>query len=93
MLGEILRSAVDHPFGPKAAYKLEMRGIADSGHVHPAARQQLDGRRADGPGRAVDEDTLSGANLRRLDVREGVVGAFGGRGGLSVGEVPGKALA
>src|SRR5215218_6731205 len=64
-----------------------MRGVADRGHVHPAARQQLHGCRANSPGPAVDEYALPGANLRLLNVREGVVRAFGGRGGLRICQV------
>jgi hypothetical protein len=87
VLREVLHVAVDNPFGAQAAHKLEMRGVADRGHTHPTARRQLDDRGADCPGRAVDEHTLPSPNPRLPHHGEGVMGSFGGRGGLRVGQI------
>ena len=63
-----------------------MRAVADAGHLHPAGRQQLNRRRADGARRAVDQDALSAADLGLADGGEGVVGTLGGRSRLRVGQ-------
>jgi hypothetical protein len=48
VLREVLRGAVDDTFGAQAARKLEVRGIADRGHMTLRAREmerQTPGRR------------------------------------------------
>jgi len=40
VLGEVLRGAVNDPAGPQLAHQLQVRGIADRAHLHPAAGQQ-----------------------------------------------------
>src|ERR687888_647234 len=82
--GEVLGLVVDHPFGAQALDQLHVLGAADRRHPGAEAGQQLDRRRADGPGRAVDQDGLPAADLGLPDHREGVVRALAAGGRLLV---------
>src|SRR5271166_6445544 len=85
--GEIPGRVVDDPVGAQAPDQLHMASVADRGHVGTQALQQLDRRRADSTGCAVDQDILPAADLCRPDMREGIVRTLGTGSGLLVGHV------
>lgn len=89
VLREIFRRAIDDPFGTQAEHKVRVLGIADSGDPRAKLPQDLDSRRADRSGCAVDEHALPALDLRLGDERERVVRTFGARGDLLVAHVRG----
>jgi hypothetical protein len=64
-----------------------MRRGADRGHRGTVGLQQLDRRRPDGPGGAVDQDVVATADLWPPDVRQRIMRTLRARGGLLVSQV------
>ena len=60
VLGEVLGRVVDDSVGAQAPDQFHVVGVADRGHVGAEVLHELDRRRADGAGRAIDEDVLAG---------------------------------
>src|SRR5262249_44195286 len=65
VLREVFGGVVDQMVEPKRSHSLQVLRARHSGDLGPPARGGLTSGRADGAGRAVDED-----GLPRLDVRE-----------------------
>ncbi len=87
VVGEVAGRVVEDPAGPEAPHEVQVLGSAGSGDNGADRLEQLDGRRADGAGRAVDEHVLPGFDPGPADVGEGVVRTLGGRGSLVVEEI------
>ena len=87
VLGEVLAGVVDDPIRAETRDPVQILPAADGRHGDPEVLQQLDRRRADGSGRAVDEDVLPAGDLRAPDLGEGVVRALGAGRGLRVRHV------
>ena len=87
VLREVLGRVVDDPVGAQAPHQLHVLRVAGRGHVGTETLQQLDRRRADGSGCAVDEDVLPAPDLRPPDEREGIVRTLGTGSGLLVGHI------
>src|SRR5262249_37711200 len=86
LVREVPGRVVDDPVRAQALDELHVRCGADRGHAGTETLQQLDRRRANRPGGAVDEDVLPAPDPCLPDVRERVVRAFGAGSGLLVGQ-------
>src|ERR1700694_3814112 len=70
--GEVFLRVVDHLVRSERSHELEVLGVAYRGDVRAEGPGQLYSRGADGPRRAVDEDSAPLAKISLFQTRQGV---------------------
>src|SRR5260221_53640 len=84
-LPEVLELVVDDLVGAERPDERDVRRAADPGHVHAPVLRDLDSRRPEGAGRAVDHDPVTALDVRYSQRREGLRRAVVDRGSLLEG--------
>ena len=71
VLREVLSGVVDDGVGTERPHEVDVFRVADRGDVRTGVSGELDGRRADSPRGAVDDDALPRPNVCDADARQG----------------------
>jgi hypothetical protein len=85
--GEVFFGVIDDVVGPQRLHEIDIPGVADRGHLGADVFGELDRRRSDRAGGAVDQHLLPVGDLSGAEILEGVAGAFPGWCGLLVPQV------